>query len=183
MAGFRKVMVPPTPTEPESISDETWAHLRSALVRFFSGKLRDPEDQAQETITRVQVWLKKGNTVQGNSGIEKLCFGFAKNVLHEGRERANRAPAPLPEDFSASSNLTKGLNSSECRALLHQTLDRLSVRDGQLIIDAENLSPEQLAEKYGQPKRLLAVRLFRARERLRALLESPRVQKGSLDKR
>src|SRR5689334_2021793 len=136
MAGFRKVMAPPTPPEPESISDETWAHVRSALIRFFSGKLRDPEDPAQETITRVQVWLKKGNTVHGISGIEKLCFGFAKNVLHEARERANRAPAPLPEDLSASNNLTKGLNSSESRALLHQALDRLSVGDRQLIIDA-----------------------------------------------
>jgi DNA-directed RNA polymerase specialized sigma24 family protein len=165
----------PLPPSPPDISDEAWLHVFSALVRYFTGKLPNPEDLAQMTLMRVAACLRKGKIIEGDHGFEKFCFGFGRNVLQE--ERRRKIPEQLPEDRNQASpvNKTRGLNSVEARIFLLQALSQLSPEDQELIEDAENMSSEQLEKKYGKSK---SVKLFRARkrlqERLREMLDPPR---------
>jgi RNA polymerase sigma factor (sigma-70 family) len=163
----------PLPPRPPDITDDAWRHVSSALVRYFTGKLPNPEDLAQVTLMRVAAWLREGNMIEGDHGFERVCFGFARKILLEEQRRRRKIPEQLPEDRDQASpvNKTRGLNSVEARILLLQALSQLSPEDQELIEDAENMSSEELEKKYGKSK---SVKLFRARKRLREMLDPPR---------
>ena len=163
----------PLPSGPQAnIPDEAWVHVRNALIRFFLGKLFDPEDCTQETLTRVTAWLATGKPINGDNGFEKLCFGFARNVLREYRTRQQRTHTQLLTDVPVGENRTRGMNSVDSSVFLDQALGRVSSYDRKLILDAENLSQDELAKTYHTSKETVAVWVFRARERLRTQLRS-----------
>jgi DNA-directed RNA polymerase specialized sigma24 family protein len=153
----------------EDISQDEWCHVELALKRYFIGKVRDPEDHAQETLKRVVEKLT-GNDVdlQGENAFGKYCFGFARNILKE--DRGGRSHQQLPPEVAAAEHKIHGMNSLETVARVQQALARLPAEDRKLLEESEMLSLDELALIYQRPKVTMAVLIFRAKKRLKELL-------------
>jgi DNA-directed RNA polymerase specialized sigma24 family protein len=76
--------------------ERDYRSLRQKLVRYFAHKhFPDPENLADEVITRVLAKIAEGNTFES---LELYCFGVARNLVRE--ELRQRRTLPLPNDDS-----------------------------------------------------------------------------------
>ena len=132
------------------------------------------QELAQDTLTRVFFWLQReGNKIEGDNGFMKTCFGFARNIMHEVHNQRSRAAQELPAGLSTSGNKTLGLFGVEASVFLGEVLRQLPARDRELILNAESVPQEKLAEQMGIPLATLRVWLHRARNKLKKLLRRP----------
>lgn len=158
------------PSSPNPLPDYDWELAREKLVFYFSRRgLMNAEDLAQETLTRLVKWLREGNQIAGKDGFMKTVFGFARNVRLEGVKEGARTAEELPEDLPSPTNTTWGLNAQELKRLLQQVLNALPERDRDLILAAEEVSPDQLAEQMSTRIETLRVWIHRAREKARQM--------------
>ena len=161
------------PTQPGShFPDEEWARARTNLIYYFSrhGHTNAP-DLAQDTVTRVLVWLDRGGSITGQDGLMKTIYGFARNVHRENVAARNRILHELPQEVPAEENETLRLNTREAARMLEQVLERLPAAERKLILLAEQMSQQELAERMNVPISTLRVWLYRTRHKLRKLEE------------
>jgi DNA-directed RNA polymerase specialized sigma24 family protein len=164
----------------QDIPNEAWEDARKRLIFYFSHHGgSDPQDLAQEALTRLLGWLSTGKKIEGVNGFQKLCYGFAKNVLYEDKDTPNRQTEPLDEDVKATANTTRGLNSNESRILVGELLARLSPEDRQLVLAAECMDPKHLATRFGTSVKNVNVKVFRARQRLRNIAQTEMKSTGN----
>jgi RNA polymerase sigma factor (sigma-70 family) len=164
----------------QDIPNEAWEDARTKLVFYFSHRGgSDPQDLAQETLTRLFRWLSTGNKIEGVHGFQKLCYGFARRVLYEDNDARHRQIEPLDGDIKATANTTRGLSSNESRILVGELLARLSPEDQQLVLAAECMNPKHLATRFGTSVKNVNVRVFRARQRLRKIAQTQMKSTGS----
>ncbi len=167
------------PSGRDQIADEAWEQAHATLVFYFSHHSGvNPEDLAQETLTRLVEWLGKGNIIDGDRGFQKLCYGFARNVLRESKGRHARQPEQLDFDIAGVVNKTWGLDSNETSILVRELLGLLAPQDRELVLAAELMGPSMLAQKFGTSVANINVKVFRARERLRKVVDSQRRSTG-----
>jgi DNA-directed RNA polymerase specialized sigma24 family protein len=153
------------------ISDEDWEQARRSLLSYFCcHRAVSPDDMAQETLTRVLEWLERGNNIDGDSGFQKLCYGFARNLQRESNDKRKQSE-PLDFDVPAGANTTLGLNSRESGILLNELLAQLSPADRELLLAIEVMNPAILALRLGTSVPRLNVKVFRVRRRVRKLME------------
>ena len=172
-----------TKSEPPPSPEYDWEHARQRLVFYFSRRgLMNAEDLAQETLTRLVNWLgQEGNKIEGENGFLKVAYKFGHFVLLEALKTQSRSTDELPQDLSAATNKTWGLNTQEAIQLLRELLERLPEQDRMLLLAAEEMPHAELADQMGVPVSTLRVWLFRQREELRKQLQitrrrSPRPQ-------
>jgi DNA-directed RNA polymerase specialized sigma24 family protein len=155
----------------EDIQSEEWTKVEILLRRYFTGKVRDPEDRVQETLRRViEALIRDATDLTGDSALARYCYAFAKYIRMEAK--SDKSFVPLPISLPAPEHRTQGMNSVEVIALVREALKCLGADERRLLEDADLLSLDQLAHKYGIPKRRMAVRVFRAKQRLKKILES-----------
>lgn len=167
------------PPGQNKIAEEAWEQAHTTLVFYFShhGGV-NPNDLAQETLARLVEWLGRGNKIDGDSGFQKLCYGFARNVLRESNDRRIKQSDQLDSDVATAVNKTWGLNSNETAIFVTELLALLSSQDRELILAAELMDPALLAQRFGTSVSNVNLKVFRARERLRKLANSQRGSAG-----
>jgi RNA polymerase sigma factor (sigma-70 family) len=150
------------------ISEDRWVHIRSPLVFYFAHHYSiDPEELAQETLSRVVRKLSEGQSIEGDSGFEKFCFACARHVLQESRR--TRVGAELAVTIPAPSQTTIGLNEFDFNVLTGELLERLDDDERELATHAIQGTLDELAEQSGVTVETVRVRASRLREKLRRL--------------
>jgi RNA polymerase sigma factor (sigma-70 family) len=157
---------------PAGSAGHDWEAARRTLIFYFSRRGRaTPEDLAQETITRVVIWLQgESHAIEGPDGFMKAIYGFARNVLLEDNKRSHTIHVDLSETLAAESNKTLGLSTLEASRLLTQLLDKLPEDERTLIMASEKVPQDELARQRSVSVGTLRVSLHRVREKLRRAL-------------
>lgn len=142
----------------DAVQDAFLAVVRS-VARFEGG-------------SRLATWLHR---ITVNAALMKLRA--------EGRRPEEENIEPLLPRFRADGHQIESsvpwrgadaaLEEAELQQLVHEAVDRLpeAYRLVLLLRDIEELTPEETAEALGVPKNVLKVRLHRARQALRTLLD------------
>jgi RNA polymerase sigma-70 factor (ECF subfamily) len=134
--------------------------------RFFHRR-EEVEDVAQETFLRA--WTKLG-TYRAEAPFEhwltRLCLRCAYDRLRQGRHAAE------PLDEQAEPAVSAG--SADARIEVERLLARLSAADRFLLVllEGEEWSVAEIAERLGWSRVNVKVRAHRARQRLRRVLEN-----------
>jgi RNA polymerase sigma-70 factor, ECF subfamily len=142
----------------DAVQDAFLAVVRS-IARFEGG-------------SRLATWLHR---ITVNAALMKLRA--------QGRRPEEESIEPLLPQFRADGHQLESsvpwrgadaaLEEAELQELVHEAVDRLPepYRLVLLLRDIEELTPEETAEALGVPKNVLKVRLHRARQALRTLLD------------
>ncbi|CAL9474641.1 hypothetical protein SUDANB121_02923 [Nocardiopsis dassonvillei] len=162
------------------VPDDRLAEMHRAhyadLVRYFArrGALNDADELAAEVF--VIAWRK----LPGNLDDPRpWLFGVARKVLAGSRRRRERKTGlDLPLDEAGESALSVSAHSGEIsiRTDLQRAWNRLKPADQEILALTawEGLTAAEAAVVLGVRRSGAAMRLSRARERLRALLYAPR---------
>jgi RNA polymerase sigma-70 factor, ECF subfamily len=156
------------------------------LARAMTSSDADVEDLAQETFVRA--WRAIA-TFRGQSTFKTWLYGIAINVIrtHRGRRArlrlvfwtapkgADPAVDPL-ERASADDGIESPLAMRDAidRALATLPAD---MREAVVLRDVQGLDYREIADALGVPVGTVESRIFRARQRLRPLLESLRTSR------
>ena len=151
-------------------------------VRRFCTRMtasaEDGEDLAQETFVKLHRYLGR---LQPRAKFSTVLFGIARNVtlnfLRDEARRGRGKGAPIEGQFLACSPLHQPDRRAECsetvrlieEALRHVTPEH---REILLLREVEDLDYDAIAEVLGCRKGTVRSRLSRARQDLRARLES-----------
>jgi RNA polymerase sigma-70 factor (ECF subfamily) len=134
--------------------------------RFFRGR-EDVEEVAQETF--LAAWRRLG-TYEARAPFEhwitRVCLRTCYARL--GADRRRREPLSLVEPAAPQRNHDAAIDVERLLALLSPA-DRFVL----LLLDGEGWSVKEIADKIGWSTTNVKVRAFRARRRLRSLLEKP----------
>jgi DNA-directed RNA polymerase specialized sigma24 family protein len=158
-----------------SISPETWAHVRDALVFYFTRRhgIAHAEDLAQETLAAVLG--RDDYEFACEEDFPKVCLAFARRVSWTGYRARQREAGPLDfADATLPPGHHAGADAVEARILLDQVqaIAQQSLRDREwhLILEAAGLPshPSAALLRAAEPNRF-RVYLFRARRKLAAL--------------
>lgn len=152
----------------KSIPDEKWFHAYKALVRFFTHKVLNPEDMAQETL--MKLCSREDYQFENEDDFLKVCHGFARNVLLEGY-RVSRKHAAEELDLSVESHVQsmQGLEGSEVSVFLEEVCRRAEVD----LRKEEREAIQAAIHRDGQDHPVdtkQRVRLYRARKKLAKLI-------------
>jgi RNA polymerase sigma factor (sigma-70 family) len=169
---------------------EAWAGLeemRDALRTFLVRQCpdeNDVEDVIQETFLRAARY-RRGHRVKS---LRPLAMRIALNVLADAKRRGVRTQAEpksfeilelpaRPEETASYSSYRVGefwLDGESARELVLGTLGRLREKD-RAVLDSYyggELRTRAVSEECGIPRRVVKVRLYRARQRLLFLLQN-----------
>jgi DNA-directed RNA polymerase specialized sigma24 family protein len=161
--------------------------LRRKLVFYFQHHLsRDPEDDAQEVLLRLE--QKSLADLGGYDDLVRLSFGFARNVAAEHRRRSGRFEE-LPEDLDREIRISTKEKSPEDYVLDKEREDMvraclltLSSEDRQLFL---SWYLEEKTDHKGHADRLqvsangLRIRIHRLLRRVQdCVAKRSRKQKG-----
>jgi len=158
-----------------SISPETWTQAREALVFYFSrrGLSGDAEDLAQETIKAL--WSRGDYEFQREEDFLRVCYGFARRVLQQGRRAAKKQGVDeLDPSVAAPFSRAGALQGAEVSVYLKeiQRIGAASLEDHEW-----KLIQEAVSEDYGAfsarfpsaDRSRIRVSLYRARKALARL--------------
>jgi RNA polymerase sigma-70 factor, ECF subfamily len=159
------------------MTDERFAAVYSrhyaSLVRFLSGFApgADPYDLAQEVFVRL---YRKGGAVPDGEVLYwllRVARNLALNSLRRQRlwDSLRQLMAPLQRSHESPE---ESMRATEVREAVHSTLAALSPdwRAAILLREWEGLSYDEIAAVLGVPVSKVRSDLFRARQRMRALL-------------
>lgn len=157
------------------MSPEAWAHARECLIFYFCRRhaRSEAEDLAQETL--LALWNREDYEFEKEEDFLKICYGFARNILHEGyREAERHASAPLDASVPAAPHEWSGQRATESRMLLAEVCDigqsRLRESDWKIIQQGATSDRASIAEEFGMgDANNVRVRLHRARKKLAKL--------------
>jgi len=149
-----------------SIPTELWVHARNCLVFYFSRRhgIANPEDLAQETL--IAVWSRDDYEIEKEEDFLKVCYGFARNILHEGyRESKNHVSCELDPMMESSAPGMKGLEGTELAVFLSEVCSRAEaelLREEWALIEAAVGRDADEGPASGK----IRVKLHRARKKL-----------------
>lgn len=154
------------------IRPELWEHARQALVFYFARRqyLPNAEDLAQQTL--LAIWTREDFEFEKEEDFLRVCYGFARRVLHhEHRQQQRGATEELSPDSGSTPKPGSGLDAMEASVLLEEVIrigrTQLRESDWKLI---EAASTQNASEMEGVDNASIAnkvrVRLSRARSRL-----------------
>jgi RNA polymerase sigma-70 factor (ECF subfamily) len=158
------------------------------MLRVAKRFLRNEED-ARDAVQ--DAFLAVVRSVAGFEAGSKLATWLHRITVNaalmklraQGRRPEEESIEPLLPRFRADGHQIESsvpwrgadaaLEEAELQQLVHQAVDKLpeAYRIVLLLRDIEELTPEETAEALGVPKNVLKVRLHRARQALRTLLD------------
>jgi RNA polymerase sigma-70 factor (ECF subfamily) len=160
------------------------------MARRFLGSHEDARDAVQETLVAA---LQSIETFRGEARLSTWIRHIGVNqclmMLRKRRRHPEVAIEPLLPKFDESGHMETPcekwesapdlLEQSETQALVRKLIDELpeTYRSVLLLRDIEELSTEEVASLLAVSRTAVKVRLHRARQALRTLLE-PHVRKG-----
>jgi RNA polymerase sigma factor (sigma-70 family) len=160
---------------PEIPSDPTPAELsrlRSGIRIMALHDLRDPdlaEEVAQDTMVRLVQALREGR-LQDPASLGAFTRAIARHVIVDTlRARQRLAAVGATEEPASEEDSLGALVSAEQAARVRVALEQLSTGDREILRLSffEGLTPQQLAERTGEPSTRVRKRKERALERLR----------------
>ena len=160
---------------PEIFPDPTPAELsrlRSGIRIMAMHDLRDSdlaEEVAQESLARLVQALREGR-LQNPAHLGAFTRAIARHVIVDLLRARQRLPATGPTAEPATEEDSLGaMVSAEQAARVRAALQRLSAGDRQILRLSffEGLTPQQVAERVGEPSPRVRKRKERALERLR----------------
>jgi RNA polymerase sigma factor (sigma-70 family) len=161
---------------PAALAHHDWAGVYPRILSYFVHRRRaEADDLAQETFARALKWLScEGNTIKGPDGFVKFVYGCARNVLLEQYKRErDQAQRQIPMDEMKESPRLQTTDHDDLLAM-REAFSRLPEEDRICLVRAELESGQKVANDMRISLKTLRVRVFRARQRLRELLnESP----------
>ena len=165
---------------PEIPSDPTPAELsrlRSGIRIMALHDLRDPDladEVAQDTMVRLVQALREGR-LQDPAHLGAFTRAIARHVIVDMlRARQRLAATATTEEPASDEDSLGALVSAEQAARVRSALEQLSAGDREILRLSffEGLTPQELAERTGEPSPRVRKRKERALERLRkAFLE------------
>lgn len=157
------------------------------LARAMTAADADADDLAQESFVRA--WRSLA-TFRHDSTFRTWLHGIAINVIRSHRSRgsrlrrlfgvvtSNRGDAADPLERASVDDGIEGplvMRESIDRALATLPID---MREAVVLRDVQGFDYKEIAEALGVPLGTVESRIFRARQRLRPLLESLRTTRG-----
>ena len=149
------------------------------LVRAMTAGDADAEDLAQEAFVRA--WRSIG-AFRSDSTFRTWVFGIAINLVRTHRGKRSRlrrlfwspAPADTATDPLERASMSDGIETPlAMREVIDRALATLpeDMRAAVVLRDVQGLDYREIAETLGLPIGTVESRIFRARQRLRPLLE------------
>jgi len=155
--------------KPSDVTEKEWRELRQKLMFYYRRRgSANAEDLVQEALFRLVKWLEHGE-LKGEGGFVKLAYGIARLVRKEDMRSNRQTFLELPDVIPGSITPPHALTPIESARQLNQLLGYLPKKKRDLLLKAETIPPEQLAEEYGVVLSTLRVWLYRARAELREL--------------
>jgi hypothetical protein len=101
-----------------SIPSEVWIRARERLIFFFSRRhgLENAEDLAHQTL--MTVLSRDDYMFEKEEDFFKVCYGFARHILHEANRPAQKHLEVDLYDIEATTQPVKGLRGAEVSAFL-----------------------------------------------------------------
>lgn len=159
--------------DPASFRRFVLAHqaLVFAFLTRLTGSATVAEDLAQETFLRAYRAFPSFDPTRG-AKVSTWLLTIARNAAHDARKR-RRVEEPLDDEMPAPSVTPEDAkHQRELRAAIARAVAALPVdqREVFLLAELHACSMEEIAGVVGAPVNTVKQRLFRGRERLRALL-------------
>lgn len=135
--------------------------------------VRDPtaaDDLLQETYYR---FLRTPRAYDGDAHERNTLYRIATNLVRDGRRRVRPVTVSIEEPIGATlATATDAVHGTAARTDVRRALAQLRDRDQQLLwlAYAEGSSHEEIAASLGLRQHSVKTMLFRARQRLAALL-------------
>jgi RNA polymerase sigma-70 factor (ECF subfamily) len=150
------------------------------LVRAMTADDNDAEDLAQEAFIRA--WRSIG-TFRADSAFRTWLFGIAINLVrthHGKRSRLRQFFRPSPRDADGIDLLERVpvADGIEAPLAMREVIDRAlstlpeDMRAAVVLRDVQGLEYREIADALGLPIGTVESRIFRARQRLRPMLEA-----------
>ena len=156
---------------------------QTRIVNYATAIVRDPadaEDVAQETFVRAWRSLTR---FRGDSSFKTWLYAIATNAARTGlerRARRNRLEDESLDDEAAplaAGDVPAGGPDAEAALVRRESIDRAlaalppDLRAAVVLRDVEGLDYKEIAAATGAPMGTVESRIFRARRRLRPLLQ------------
>lgn len=149
-------------------------HGVSRTAALYERDAADRQDLVQD------IWIAVWRALpafRGDSSLRTYIFRIAHNcgVNHVARHaRRDRPVADLPEEADAGPSPEQFAGRHQDAGRLESAIRRLAVKDRQIVgLKLEGFSNRDIAEASGLTENNVAVRLNRARGRLKQLLKDP----------
>ena len=145
------------------------------IYRFASRMLRNDEDArdaAQDTMVKV---LRNLHRYDPNRAFSTWVFGIARNTcIDEHRRRRRRAWDEPGDVVDTQPSPLQEASQAQRAELLQEALDQLSplYREVLVLYHFEHLKYSEIAEALETPIGTIMNRIFRARQKIRALYET-----------
>jgi RNA polymerase sigma-70 factor (ECF subfamily) len=145
------------------------------LVRALTGGDSEAEDLVQDIFVRA---FRAIGGFRGDSAFRSWLYRIAVNVVHSylNRRRAREVAFGIAEDATAVDNVAN-TDDLERTVLRRQVIDRAlatlpeDLRVLVVLRDVQGLKYEEIAKIVKRPRGTVESRLFRARQRLRPMLQ------------
>jgi RNA polymerase sigma-70 factor, ECF subfamily len=149
------------------------------LARAMTASDNEVDDLAQEVFVRVWRSLAK---FRGDSAFRTWLYGISLNVIrtHRGRRSKLRAlfrTPPADEEGDPMADVPDRAEGIERNVMMRDAIDRAlkmlpdELREALVLRDVQGLEYREIAEALAIPVGTVESRIFRARQRLRPLLE------------
>ena len=178
MSGFHRDPMPSDPPfQPMDDSDpdrarEFFALLKRKLVFYFRHRnFRDPEDLAQDVLTRAWQQYRRGTPI--TTELLNYCYGIANVMVFEQQRKRARQELLLEDRLPTGAAEAE---SMEIRILADQIVKNLPDCDRQMVVAYYRDDRTELAAKLGITEANLRLRVFRIIRRLRAVLGSSSIR-------
>jgi DNA-directed RNA polymerase specialized sigma24 family protein len=151
-----------------SIPEEVWQRAWKLLFFYFSRRGRpDAEDLVQRTFLAM---IRSSFEFEKEEDFLKVCFGFARNILHEGRRESVRHLAgELDFDMAAPDSDAGGARATEARIFLAEVQNLIDTRLSEMEWELISQALEENSVGREPPGVKSRVGLHRARQKLKKL--------------
>src|SRR5262245_19411502 len=155
--------------DPDPIRAEAaYRELRNQLVRFLEWqKCQDPEDAAQEALTRGLKRIAAGADTSV-SGARSYFFGIAKNLVKEGW-KSRKEELLDPADLERHPSTARHVEQVEARVALSECLGRLRDNERRLLVRYFTEDRIDLCRELGVTAGGLRVMVHRIRRKIDSL--------------
>lgn len=149
------------------------------LARAMTASDAEIDDLAQEIFIRVWRSLAK---FRGESTFRTWLYGISLNVIRTHRSRRSKLrslfwSAPAEQEEDPMEDVPDRARGADDKIMMRDGIDRAlnmlpdELRDAVVLRDVQGLEYREIAEALGIPVGTVESRIFRARQRLRPLLE------------